>query len=487
MSSAYAQLGDRHIQLFDFRYGIQPGTIQGLSKDKQGFLWILSTRAVQRFDGNENKTFKFPKGLTNIFCDNQGRVWVNSSTEIFLFDRLSLTFKPVPVQSANTKYAVGPVFSLPDSLIWVVTNKGFLEYDEVGEMFRDVAQKIPVSPPNSPSSFTNIGSNLYFAGHGQVYRYDIETHQLDSLPQSDVYRIFPVSRDTVIISSWNLNSYWYDFKQKKITLLDIEEDMKLVKHVPFSVRSVVKISSKHFLIGSQEGLFLYQHAAKQVVEMNLFYKGKQVYSNDFSNNILLDEDDYVWFASIDGIGRFILKGQSFGLMRNKQLHDDMPPGIDNIRQIVIDRPGSMWVATGNGFVHWDWIRNERKLFYPKYGSQAQLSFPSVRGIAWDGRYIILGPSNLGVWLFDPKTETYRRPTYLQLKPVIPPKEISLTISFDYAMGIPLSWAGIICISWMVRPIKFLFSIFLSQKRIIIGHSRERTAWSGWQHFGACIC
>src|SRR6187401_760948 len=76
---------------------------------------------------------------------------------------------------------------------------------------------------------------------------------------------------------------------------------------------------------------------------------------------------------------------------------------------------------------------------------------------------------------------------LQLKPVSPPKEISLTISFDYAMGIPLSWAGIICISWMVRPIKFLFSIFLSQKRIIIGHSRERTAWSGWQHFGACIC
>ncbi|HZV42950.1 MAG TPA: triple tyrosine motif-containing protein, partial [Saprospiraceae bacterium] len=411
MSSAYAQLGDRHIQLFDFRYGIQPGTIQGLSKDKQGFLWILSTRAVQRFDGNENKTFKFPKGLTNIFCDNQGRVWVNSSTEIFLFDRLSLTFKPVPVQSANTKYAVGPVFSLPDSLIWVVTNKGFLEYDEVGEMFRDVAQKIPVSPPNSPSSFTNIGSNLYFAGHGQVYRYDIETQQLDSLPQSDVYRIFPVSRDTVIISSWNLNSYWYDFKQKKITLLDIEEDMKLVKHVPFSVRSVVKISPKHFLIGSQEGLFLYQHYSKGIAEMNLFYKGKQVYSNDFSNNILLDEDDFVWFASIDGIGRFVLKGQAFGLMRNKQLHDDMPPGIDNIRQIVIDRPGSMWVATGNGFVRWDWIRNERKLFYPKYGSQTQLSFPSVRGIAWDGRYIILGPSNLGVWLFDPKTETYRRPTY----------------------------------------------------------------------------
>jgi ligand-binding sensor domain-containing protein len=180
--------------------------------------------------------------------------------------------------------------------------------------------------------------------------------------------------------------------------------------------------------------------------MNLFYKGKQVYSNDFSNNILLDEDDYVWFASIDGIGRFILKGQSFGLMRNKQLHDDMPPGVDNIRQIVMDRPGSMWVATGNGFVHWDWHRDVRKLYYPKYGSNTQLSFPSVRGIAWDGRYIILGPSDLGVWLFDPKTEKYRRQLTLTLKLVSQLKEISLTIYSGYTMGIRLSWAGITCTS-----------------------------------------
>jgi ligand-binding sensor domain-containing protein len=178
ISSAYAQLGDRHIQLFDFRYGIQPGTIQGMAKDKQGFLWILSTRAVQRFDGNENKTFKFPKGLTNIFCDGQGRVWVNSSTEIFVFDRLNLTFRPVPVESTKTKYSVGPVFSLTDSTIWVITNKGFMEYDEVSETFRDVKQKIPVEPPYSASSLTNIASCLYFAGHGQVYRFDIDTQQL---------------------------------------------------------------------------------------------------------------------------------------------------------------------------------------------------------------------------------------------------------------------------------------------------------------------
>ena len=40
-----------------------------------------------------------------------------------------------------------------------------------------------------------------------------------------------------------------------------------------------------------------------------------------------------------------------------------------------------------------------------------MSHPSVRGVAFDGRYIILGPTDKGVWFFDPETERYRRPVY----------------------------------------------------------------------------
>jgi len=45
------------------------------------------------------------------------------------------------------------------------------------------------------------------------------------------------------------------------------------------------------------------------------------------------------------------------------------------------------------------------------GSANQLAHPSLRGIAWDGRYAILGPTDLGLWLFDPVTQKYRRPLY----------------------------------------------------------------------------
>jgi len=409
--SVNAQLGDRHIQLFDFTYGIQPGTILGLSKDHQGFLWILSTRTVQRFDGNDINTFSFPQGLTNIYCDNKGRIWVNSSSAIYLFDVLSLDFRTIPIQTETAHFTLGSVFTVLDSLVWAITSKGFLEYDERNEVFREVERPISVAPPYKVATITTEGTCLYFAGTDQLYRVDLHSNRVDSLPQSDVYRIFPVSHDSILVSVWKIKSYWYDFGKKAITLCEIPKEMKVQKQMPFCVRSVAKISPNHFIMGSEDGLFLYLQYTGDFGEINLFYKGKPVYANDFSGSILLDEDDYVWFASIDGIGRFVLKGQSFGLMRNKQLYDNIAPGIDNVRQMTSGQPGHLWVATGNGFVHWDWEKNERKLFLPQYGSSTQLSFPSVRGIAWDGKYILLGPTDKGVLLFDPIAETYHHPTY----------------------------------------------------------------------------
>lgn len=256
IQTGYAQLGDRHIQMFDFTYGIQPGTITGLSKDKDGFLWILSIRAVQRFDGNEVNTFTFPKGVNNLFCDEDGRTWVNSTTEIFLFDPSDLKFKSVPIQSGNSGYSIGFVFSMPGPMLWANTSKGFLEFDEQQLVFKDLELKIPVSPPYNASLLTNIGSTLYFGAAGQIFRYDILSGQLDSLPQSGAYRLYPMSHDSIIISTWNITSQWYDFGKKEISLVDIPEEMKLVKNVPFSVRSIIRISPNHFMVGSQEGLFL---------------------------------------------------------------------------------------------------------------------------------------------------------------------------------------------------------------------------------------
>ncbi len=98
-------------------------------------------------------------------------------------------------------------------------------------------------------------------------------------------------------------------------------------------------------------------------------------------------------------------------MKIKQLNDEISANIDDVRRVTEDKYGNLWTATGYGFARWDKKTNKWKLFPPVKGSKDQLTHESIRGIAYDGKYLILGPTNTGVWLFNTETEKYSRPSY----------------------------------------------------------------------------
>ena len=422
-----SQLGDYHMQLFDFTYGIKPGTINGMCKDKQGFLWILYARSVQRFDGKDIISYRFPNGVSNLACDEQGRVWVNSTRDIFLFNPVTVSFDTIPIRSRSTQFSIGPVFGVPGGQTWAITSKCFLEYDPQQNSFIDLEQSIPVAPGYHAATLATLGSTLFFGSRNHIFRYDVNTNEVDSLPAKNLRRLYPLSRDSIMLSSWDLNTYWYDFHHQEVTFADIPANLKSGPNAPWSVRSVARLKSGHFIISSQEGLLFYHPRLRQVLPIRLLYKGKPIYTNDLTNNILIDDDQYAWVTTLDGIGRFSLLGQTFGLWRSRHFYDQLPSGIDNIRQIAEGKDEQLWIATGHGFIQWDQRSNQQKFYFPNYGSTTQLAFPSVRGIVYDGRNVILGPSDLGIWIFDAGRETYKRPVYAS-KEV---KDASEQDFFDY--------------------------------------------------------
>ena len=48
---------------------------------------------------------------------------------------------------------------------------------------------------------------------------------------------------------------------------------------------------------------------------------------------------------------------------------------------------------------------------PDEDATDRLSHISVRGMAFDGRYLILGPTARGMWLYDPRSDRFRRPIF----------------------------------------------------------------------------
>ncbi|MFT3701095.1 MAG: histidine kinase [Agriterribacter sp.] len=407
--SAKAQLPDYHLQTFDYSSGILPGGISVIIKDKKSVLWILYDNQVQRFDGQQLQSFKPAPYLEHIFCDSAGRVWVSAVNNLFVFSEARELFEEVKIKKTAEELVIGPAMEIPEHNVCIVTNEGLFEYDSVAKMFAPIKNIPFLKRTLSTNASAVFENNIYVHNDEYIFRYDFGTGRVDSMPSHELYGIYPVSADSLMISPGTDLVRWYDFKHKKITpaLVNFNDNAQ------FSLRNVVAVSPSRFLLASSEGIMEYDRKQNAFLRRNFFINGRKVATNEFATSLFYDSTEgYAWIATTEGIARFAVRNQPIGFVKVKQLNDEISANIDDVRRLVEDKNGNVWTATGYGFACWEKKKNKWRIFPPaKEGTPDKLTHESVRGIAYDGKYFILRPTNTGIWLFNPETERYSRPSY----------------------------------------------------------------------------
>lgn len=403
-----AQLPDYHLQVFDYSYGIRAGNILGISKDKAGFFWILYYRSVQRFDGKQVKNFPADTYLKRLFCDDMGGVWTASDKKVYRFIDDARQFREVPVRLRDSIIQeAGPVFQMPDRSVWLFCRSGFFRYDPAGQQFLPGMPDFPMSPPFLARSFTVYGHTIFMTKGKQFYACNTREKKLVGLPDRDIFRIFPLDENTALVSTWNNESLWYNFRDSSITPF-AGQDLPSQK---FSVHGFAPIDSNRYLVVAREGLFEWTKADRQLRRLMLYHNGRPVFANDFANFLHIDHEGFAWLATIDGIARFSLREPGMGLIRINPPDNALQASVNNVRRLVEDGQGNLWLATGNGLAGWKTREGRWDFIPPAPNATDRLAYPSLRGMVFDGKYLILGPADLGVWLFDPLTRAFRRPVY----------------------------------------------------------------------------
>ncbi|MFT3947365.1 MAG: histidine kinase [Agriterribacter sp.] len=251
--------------------------------------------------------------------------------------------------------------------------------------------------------------NLLFVHNDKyLFRYNIQTKEVDSLPAIETYGIYPISRDSLLINTRGDVVRWYDFNTKKITTAYFDKKSK----TSFNLRNTVSIASSRFLLASSVGLIEYDASGKVFLKRNFFLDGMRVATNEYATYIYYDTaEGNAWISTNEGVAKFAVRDEPIGFVKIKQMDDEISAGIDDIRRIIEDKDGNIWTATGYGFARFDKITGKWKVFAPTGDGKKTLNHESIRGLQYDGKYLILGPTSTGVWLFNPETETYRRPYY----------------------------------------------------------------------------
>lgn len=68
--------------------GLSSRSVNCISQDEAGFIWIGSENGLDRFDGHHFKHYDIADGRTiyTIYPDNQGRLWLGTGKGVFIFN-----------------------------------------------------------------------------------------------------------------------------------------------------------------------------------------------------------------------------------------------------------------------------------------------------------------------------------------------------------------------------------------------------------------
>ncbi|WP_153800548.1 sensor histidine kinase [Foetidibacter luteolus] len=408
--AAHAQLPDYHLQLFDNSYGIQPGNINAVVRDKKGFVWIMYRRQVQRFDGARIETFRPADVYEHIFCDRKGRVWLASSRKAFLFSEESGRFTEIALATKDNTVYAGVFLQGPSGQLWLLTNRGLYEYNETAQQFKLLPSALSVEPGYDTRTFSSFGNTVFFAKGDYIYRSVPGSGHADSLPAASVSKIYPINEDSALVYTWKTKSYWCNFKRNTITLA-LPQALPQTGEGYFNILHVAQVAPNRFFISCLQGIFEYNTATARFKKLDFFYNGNRVPTKGYCSYLYVDNDGYAWMATVDGLARFSVTDQGFGLVKIQHKDDEVPSTINTVRKITEDNHGNLWLATGYGLACWKNNRKDWFLLQPTPGSQDRLAYPSVRGLVYDGKYLIIGPTDLGIWLYHPESGAFKRPAY----------------------------------------------------------------------------
>lgn len=406
-----AQPANYHVQFFDEASGINAGAFQkiDMTTDKDNFLWILQSTKVQRYDGKNAVDFIFNENLLSILCDEDGRLWVTTETKVYRFVNETKKFEPVPVLEKG-QVSPNKVFQVKNKPVWLQTTAGFFEHDEQGNLFKRVLTDVPVTNNIVRKNFAFFESVLFFQNGDTLYSYNLSSKQIKTLPREPGVDLFPLSETKLLSTSWEYISYWFDFEKQQIVpaMSPVKEQNSSSRFL--YVRDLKQLDENRFIIGARNGIFEYNSKDNKYKELKFYHAGKLMTTTYTIVRIYIESDKKVWLGFRDGIAHYDHSRDVIALKRNTE-PDKINTWADAVTNFTEDEKGNIWFVGGNGFAYWDLNTDKITSFPPAQGATDRLSQLSLRGIAYDGKYVILGPTDKGFWLFDPVHRTYKRPIY----------------------------------------------------------------------------
>jgi signal transduction histidine kinase/ligand-binding sensor domain-containing protein len=343
----------QRLQRFGLEEGLPQSSVNCITQDKKGFLWVGTQDGLARFDGRDFRVFGKEEGISTTFIrsileDQNQNLWVGTTDGLFMLkpNRLEIiVFKNHDTNpSSISSNFIHCLFQDSTGTVWVGTRGGLASYDKVAKKFvhHENSNVLSVAKGRANTLWlgTTNGLLLFDIGLNKVsraYRYS-PADPNHTLKNNIVVSILPAGKRLYLGTQGGF--CWLDLETQRFNIPDTRLNSE-----PTAVIPMQRLSNGSLLIGMQGGVLIgFEEHANKVTP----FKAEAIITNRI-NALYNDNQHGLWIGTEVGLYLYHPLNQFLHTVKGVDKSNSRIL-VPSVNSLASNANGQVWIGYDNDVV-----------------------------------------------------------------------------------------------------------------------------------------
>ncbi|MET4141082.1 ligand-binding sensor domain-containing protein/signal transduction histidine kinase [Pedobacter sp. UYP1] len=404
LSATVLQAQPYYFKHYQVEHALSNNSVFCSTQDRSGFMWMGTKDGLNRFDGYSFKTYRHDpanqKSLGNdkvhsLVSDKPASLWVGTDQGLYHYNAVNESFTLVE----ETKNIGIAVLTLDhEGNLWILSSGKVYTYNPVQKKFSLVLQDKSFTPtyiycrPN--------GEILVSSPDGYIGKYDkaSRTFKIQYLTDKKkpvaigwISSIEETNDQQLIIGTTNQGIKLFNLKTNVLTDLIVMNKDKT--HI--FVRAIKKSNDQEYWIGTESGLYIYNHQSGKLVHLQKQNSNPYSLSDNAIYSLCLDTEGGMWAGTYFG-GMNYYAAQSSIFTKYFPAQQENSISGNDIREICKDQNGNLWIGTEDAGLNKLTPGSGKFSSYFPDGSKQTIAHYNIHGLLADGDKLWIGTFEHGL-------------------------------------------------------------------------------------------
>ncbi|NQZ10695.1 MAG: response regulator, partial [Algicola sp.] len=290
--------------------------------------------------------------------DVHGNLWLGSSNGVFILPRNKDGLSAIVRDSLSTSGKRPMLHSLDtskDNKLLTLTNSALHQFDPthgtteilVDFQLTQLAEQSQIQAIDFSGIYHHFDERFYLCNSQRLYRFNRQTKRFVAIDNSQSARWcadFALQDETTLwIASQHDGLSRFDLPSEQLTAL-ADRPSHPINQFSKTLMALHLDDQRRLWIGSADKGLAMMAVETGVVKTYSYQSNKpNGLPGNMINDIVEDNQGYLWLATFNGLSRFDPKNQSF---RNFHIKNGL--SSEQLNRIIIDAQGDLWVSSQNG-------------------------------------------------------------------------------------------------------------------------------------------